>query len=185
MMLAVDSSGCLTHWSEEAERLSSFTQAEVVGLPLLEFITCPFREQVNVVMSKVQLGTRHAARLPRGSASRPQSAKRIVYPILAAVMRRQLFGGLLGRPELGPRGMALYGLALVGLTTTVSAVYPKPGSVVGYVGTYTAVVYVLWLPILVHLAAVRKSGQRLGLTLLLHGGMAVVGTVVLLMQFVV
>eukprot|EP00928_Gymnodinium_smaydae_P075879 TRINITY_DN588_c0_g1_i1.p1 TRINITY_DN588_c0_g1~~TRINITY_DN588_c0_g1_i1.p1 ORF type:complete len:552 (-),score=106.86 TRINITY_DN588_c0_g1_i1:102-1757(-) len=109
----------------------------------------------------------------------------IVYPILAAVMRRQLFGGLLGRPELGPRGMALYGLALVGLTTTVSAVYPKPGSVVGYVGTYTAVVYVLWLPILVHLAAVRKSGQRLGLTLLLHGGMAVVGTVVLLMQFVV
>eukprot|EP00928_Gymnodinium_smaydae_P075882 TRINITY_DN588_c0_g2_i1.p1 TRINITY_DN588_c0_g2~~TRINITY_DN588_c0_g2_i1.p1 ORF type:complete len:277 (-),score=60.28 TRINITY_DN588_c0_g2_i1:78-908(-) len=56
MMLAVDSSGCLTHWSEEAERLSSFTQAEVVGLPLLEFITCPFREQVNVVMSKVRKG---------------------------------------------------------------------------------------------------------------------------------
>eukprot|EP00928_Gymnodinium_smaydae_P012539 TRINITY_DN14545_c0_g2_i1.p1 TRINITY_DN14545_c0_g2~~TRINITY_DN14545_c0_g2_i1.p1 ORF type:complete len:280 (-),score=50.68 TRINITY_DN14545_c0_g2_i1:307-1146(-) len=55
-MFSVNSNGVLTEWSADAEQLTRFTQRDVLGMPLLELITYPFRQQVEEMMSKTRHG---------------------------------------------------------------------------------------------------------------------------------
>lgn len=77
----------------------------------------------------------------------------------------------------------LFYVGMVSLTGAVAAFYPYPCNVVEVVGAYTAVVYMLGLPIAVHLKAVRESGERSRTTVALHGLLFLVGSVVVLTQF--
>jgi len=108
----------------------------------------------------------------------------VVYPILTAVMRRQFFAGCMNREWPGWPRVAAFNVGMVLLTTLISSVYPKPGDVVGYVGAYTAVVYMLWLPILVHLKALKRSNRRTILSLLGNVLLATAGTCIVLLQFI-
>jgi len=107
----------------------------------------------------------------------------LVYPILCAVMRNQFFGGCVGS-DTGSFHFALFNITIIGLTTLISAVFPEPGSVVGYVGTYTAIVYMLWLPILVHIAASKTAGRDSWLMVAFNILLGTTGTVVILLQFI-
>jgi len=80
--------------------------------------------------------------------------------------------------------VAAFNVGMVLLTTLISSVYPKPGDVVGYVGAYTAVVYMLWLPILVHLRALKRENRCTLLSLLGNVLLATAGTCIVLLQFV-
>eukprot|EP00929_Paragymnodinium_shiwhaense_P067949 TRINITY_DN34153_c0_g2_i2.p1 TRINITY_DN34153_c0_g2~~TRINITY_DN34153_c0_g2_i2.p1 ORF type:complete len:602 (-),score=85.37 TRINITY_DN34153_c0_g2_i2:146-1951(-) len=105
----------------------------------------------------------------------------IVYPILCAVMRKQFFAGCLGDDNPSQMSTLAFNMVLVAFTTTISAVYPSPGSVVGYVGMYTAIVYILWLPVLVHLRA--GKAERTLFSTSMNLCVAIGGTVVVLLQF--
>jgi len=83
----------------------------------------------------------------------------IVYPLLATVIRGQFYSSLMGTAWPGWKLSISFTLGLVIFTTLISSVYPKPGSVVGYVGVYTAIIYMLALPFSVHLKA-RKAANR-------------------------
>jgi len=108
----------------------------------------------------------------------------IVYPILTAVMRRQFFAGCMNREWPGWPRVAAFNVGMVLLTTLISACYPKPGDVVGYVGAYTAVVYVLWLPILVHIQALKRANRSTFLSLCGNVLLATLGTCIVLLQFI-
>merc|ERR1712118_607509 len=86
-------------------------------------------------------------------------------------------------PEPSGRTAVLFNLGIASLTTAVASLYPYPCNVVEVVGAYTAVVYMLGLPIMVHLKAVRESGERSRTTVALHGLLFLVGSVVVLTQF--
>jgi len=107
----------------------------------------------------------------------------VVYPILGAVMRKQFFGGLFNREWPGWTLATAFNLTVIGFTTLTAAVFPNPATVVGYVGAYTAIVYILWLPILVHLKALRRTGQSGLCKQWWHMLFATLGSFAVLMQF--
>jgi amino acid permease len=106
-----------------------------------------------------------------------------IYPMLGAVIRRQLCMAYLKTPEPSGRTAALFNIGVAGLTTAVAAFYPYPCNVVEVVGSYTAVVYMLGLPIAVHLEAVRYSEGRSRTTVFLHVVLFFVGSIAVLTQF--
>eukprot|EP00928_Gymnodinium_smaydae_P095046 TRINITY_DN8102_c2_g1_i1.p1 TRINITY_DN8102_c2_g1~~TRINITY_DN8102_c2_g1_i1.p1 ORF type:complete len:266 (-),score=63.28 TRINITY_DN8102_c2_g1_i1:428-1159(-) len=56
MMFSVDTKGCLTEWSDDAQQLTGFVRREVLGLPLAELVTVPFRELVDDMMAVARNG---------------------------------------------------------------------------------------------------------------------------------
>jgi len=106
-----------------------------------------------------------------------------VYPILGAVTRKQFCVAYFNVAEPSARIMLLCNLAMAGMTLATAALYPYPANVVGLVGAYTAVVYMLGLPIAVHLQAVKRAGNATisgaVLHFLLFGG----GSLMVLTQF--
>lgn len=86
----------------------------------------------------------------------------IVYPLLGTVIRGQFYSSIMSTAWPGWPLAILFNVGLVTFTTLISSVYPKPGNVVGYVGVYTAIIYMLALPFSVHLKA-RKAANRASL----------------------
>lgn len=107
----------------------------------------------------------------------------VVYPLIATVIRRQFFASVTGTDWPGWTKAITFSAVLVGFTTTVSSVYPEPGHVVGYVGVYTAIVYMLTLPFLVHVTALKAMKRPSKLAMVVHGLIWVVMTVAFLLQF--
>lgn len=70
-----------------------------------------------------------------------------------------------------------------GMTTATAALYPYPANVVGFVGAYTAVVYMLGLPIAVHLSAVKRDGRATLCGALLHFLLFAGGSLMVMTQF--
>lgn len=109
----------------------------------------------------------------------------IVYPILVAVIRKQFYQGCWNIENPSNAQVTLFNLITAGFTTLVCCVYPNPGNVTCYVGTYTAVVYMLWLPLLVHLNASKRAGKSSKLSVSGNVLLGIIGTAVILGQFVV
>eukprot|EP00928_Gymnodinium_smaydae_P095044 TRINITY_DN8102_c1_g2_i4.p1 TRINITY_DN8102_c1_g2~~TRINITY_DN8102_c1_g2_i4.p1 ORF type:complete len:249 (+),score=56.01 TRINITY_DN8102_c1_g2_i4:45-791(+) len=55
MMISVDAKGCLTEWSDGLEELTGFTRREVLGLPLLELVSVPFRGLADDMMAMARI----------------------------------------------------------------------------------------------------------------------------------
>jgi amino acid permease len=106
-----------------------------------------------------------------------------VYPILGAVARKQFCVEYFQMQDPSARVTLLCNLVMAGMTTSTAALYPYPANVVGLVGAYTAVVYMLGLPIAVHLQAVKRAGNAnicgAALHFLLFGG----GSLMVMAQF--
>jgi len=109
----------------------------------------------------------------------------VVYPILAAIARKQIFGVYIHTTLPEWKVFAAYNVVVIASTTLITSLYPYPGMVVGYVGTYTAVVYMLALPILVHLSALKKFGERTCSAVAGNLVLWAVGTGTVLLQFFV
>merc|ERR1712151_231489 len=108
----------------------------------------------------------------------------IIYPLIATVIRRQFYLSVIGTDWPGwPKAIA-FSIVLVALTTTISSVYPHPGSVVGYVGVYTAIVYMLGLPFLVHVRACKATNQGSMASTVFHAIIFVAMTFFFLLQFI-
>jgi len=107
-----------------------------------------------------------------------------VYPIVANVVRGQLFTSVMGIRWPGWRLAFVYSVGLVAFTTAISSVYPHPGNVVGYVGVYTAIVYMLALPMLVHVTARKRENNASCISTVWHATIFVVMTFAFLMQFI-
>jgi len=110
----------------------------------------------------------------------------VVYPIIGTLVRRQYFKFTTGNDNWGGRSTAsLFIVVLVSFTTLVAAVYPKPGNVVGYVGVYTAIVYMLGLPILVHIKAKQAENpdKSSSVSTVLHALIFTVMSLAFLLQF--
>lgn len=106
-----------------------------------------------------------------------------VYPLIATVIRRQFFSSMTGSQWPGwPKALS-FSFCLVIFTTAVSSVYPKPGNVVGYVGVYTAIVYMLGLPILVHIKASKTSDRGNRMSTVIHALIWVIMSFAFLLQF--
>eukprot|EP00928_Gymnodinium_smaydae_P075355 TRINITY_DN5837_c0_g1_i1.p1 TRINITY_DN5837_c0_g1~~TRINITY_DN5837_c0_g1_i1.p1 ORF type:complete len:247 (+),score=58.49 TRINITY_DN5837_c0_g1_i1:67-807(+) len=56
MTFSVNAKGCLTEWSVDAEKLTGFSRREVLGLPILELVTFPFRGLVDEMMAMTRNG---------------------------------------------------------------------------------------------------------------------------------
>jgi hypothetical protein len=109
----------------------------------------------------------------------------VVYPILITIIRTQFFCGCLNRENAGKGESVVFTLIILVLTTLVSSVYPHPGTVVGLVGTYTAIVYMIWLPLLVHISASKTvTGRRSRVSTVSHVLLGVACTAIMLVQFV-
>lgn len=108
----------------------------------------------------------------------------VVYPILGTCMRKQFFGAL-GHEWPGWGPAMLFNVLIVCFTGTVAAAFPKPGTVVGYVGAYTAIVYMLGLPISTYLSARRKMGDLSCFSGLLHVALMLLMSALVLLQFFV
>jgi len=113
----------------------------------------------------------------------------VVYPILGSVCRMQFFAQFYPSANdengvLGIEAMSIFNVVLVGITALITAVYPHPGQVVGYVGAYTAVVYLIWLPVLVKLSALRRAGQMRWWSFAGNVILAITATGVVLLQFI-
>eukprot|EP00931_Biecheleriopsis_adriatica_P090550 TRINITY_DN64515_c0_g1_i1.p1 TRINITY_DN64515_c0_g1~~TRINITY_DN64515_c0_g1_i1.p1 ORF type:complete len:557 (-),score=79.09 TRINITY_DN64515_c0_g1_i1:72-1691(-) len=107
----------------------------------------------------------------------------VTYPILGSIIRRQLYVGFLNVENPSAKAVTAFNVPMVGLTTLISSVFPNPGSVVGYVGAYTAVVYMLSLPVMVHLQALRRARLWKWYVCVGHVTLVVIGTLVVLLQF--
>eukprot|EP00928_Gymnodinium_smaydae_P095041 TRINITY_DN8102_c1_g2_i1.p1 TRINITY_DN8102_c1_g2~~TRINITY_DN8102_c1_g2_i1.p1 ORF type:complete len:273 (+),score=59.40 TRINITY_DN8102_c1_g2_i1:69-821(+) len=55
MKISVDAKGCLTEWSDDVEKLTGFLRREVLGMPLLELVTFPFRGLVDDMMAMARI----------------------------------------------------------------------------------------------------------------------------------
>jgi hypothetical protein len=106
-----------------------------------------------------------------------------VYPILGAVTRKQFCVACFNVQEASARATLLCNLAMAGMTTATAALYPYPANVVGFVGAYTAVVYMLGLPIAVHLQAVKRAGRASLSGAALHFLLFAGGSLMVLTQF--
>merc|ERR1719506_888650 len=106
-----------------------------------------------------------------------------VYPILGAVTRKQFCVAYFNTPEPSARIMLLCNILMAGMTTATAALYPYPGNVVAFVGAYTAVVYMLGLPIAVHLSAVKRDGRATLCGALLHFLLFAGGSLMVMTQF--
>eukprot|EP00450_Noctiluca_scintillans_P010131 CAMPEP_0194497864 /NCGR_PEP_ID=MMETSP0253-20130528/14674_1 /TAXON_ID=2966 /ORGANISM="Noctiluca scintillans" /LENGTH=397 /DNA_ID=CAMNT_0039339419 /DNA_START=155 /DNA_END=1348 /DNA_ORIENTATION=+ len=107
----------------------------------------------------------------------------IVYPILGTTCRSQFFSAVTGNDWPGYRKGTAFSTAFVMFTTLVGALYPEPGHVVGYVGAFTAVVYMVGMPVMVHLRASRLHGTLSGISVFLHVILVVACTLLMLLQF--
>lgn len=108
----------------------------------------------------------------------------VVYPLIGTVIRGQFYSSVLGTVWPGWPLTFLFSVALVSFTTLISAVFPHPGSVVGYVGVYTAIVYMTGLPILVHLKASRAANKASLLSSVVHSIIFACVSFAFLMQFI-
>lgn len=107
-----------------------------------------------------------------------------VYPILVSVIRVQFFNSVVGTDWLSYRWFILFNMSFLMFTTLITSIYPHPGNVVGYVGAFTAVVYVMALPMLVHIKALKSHGQLTKTTVVLNTVIFVIGTLLMLTQFI-
>jgi hypothetical protein len=107
----------------------------------------------------------------------------IVYPIVAAISRRQFIGGLFGVPNPSWSTIACYNLSMMLFTGFVAATFPKPGSLVGYAGAFGAVLYLLWLPLLVDIRALWSQGESIAVPIVVNLFVGVLGSLMVLLQF--
>jgi len=106
-----------------------------------------------------------------------------VYPILGAVTRKQFCVACFNQQDPSSRFTLFCNIVMAGMTTATAALYPYPANVVGFVGAYTAVVYMLGLPIAVHLSAVKRDGRATLCGALLHFLLFAGGSLMVMTQF--
>jgi len=104
-----------------------------------------------------------------------------IYPLVCAIFRGQFFTYLVGDPYPGRVPVLGLNIIVVSMATVVASLFPDaPGKVLAFAGAITGTLYVCQLPILVHLAALRREGNLTWPTFLCHSVLLVVGSLLFL-----
>eukprot|EP00927_Polykrikos_kofoidii_P029247 TRINITY_DN25329_c0_g1_i4.p1 TRINITY_DN25329_c0_g1~~TRINITY_DN25329_c0_g1_i4.p1 ORF type:complete len:639 (-),score=87.66 TRINITY_DN25329_c0_g1_i4:30-1796(-) len=107
----------------------------------------------------------------------------IVFPILIGVIRKQFYHGIFNIEHPSWAQITIFNVSVATLTTTVVCTYPHVAAVNGIVGTFTAIVYMLWLPLVVNINASKDKGRVSCGKMFANISLGVVGTLVILSQY--
>merc|ERR1712167_57721 len=98
-----------------------------------------------------------------------------VYPLLLGIVRQQFYGTVLNIPWPGRVWVGVLNLVVLGGACTTATFFPEPGSVLSYTGAVCGSVYVIILPITVHIRKSRKDGVLTTAAYYWHVVLVVVG----------
>lgn len=98
-----------------------------------------------------------------------------VYPLILGIIRQQFFGMLQMKKEPTQLHGFIVNVAVLGFATLVAIFFAKPASVLSYAGTICGSTYVVFLPIGVHFAALKKKGQLTKLNIFVHVVIGMIG----------
>eukprot|EP00761_Pharyngomonas_kirbyi_P010361 gb/GECH01010381.1/.p1 GENE.gb/GECH01010381.1/~~gb/GECH01010381.1/.p1 ORF type:complete len:480 (+),score=58.23 gb/GECH01010381.1/:1-1440(+) len=107
-----------------------------------------------------------------------------VYPLVMYMIRVQVCGYVVGKAYPGVVYVTLFNLVTCAATTSIAAFYPNVGTVLRFTGAFCGLVYLFFLPVSVHLSALKEEGSLTVLSVLFHGMLVLFGFAVVCIQFV-
>jgi len=107
-----------------------------------------------------------------------------IFPLLIYVIRVQVFTSIFG--TAWPNFPLVFSLnvACCAVTTAVASFYPNVGTILRYTGAFSGLIYMYFLPILVHLVLLYKKGQLRWYSVIFHSCLVLMGAATLVLQFV-
>ncbi|XP_069498897.1 neutral amino acid transporter 9-like [Ambystoma mexicanum] len=108
-----------------------------------------------------------------------------VYPLLAFVIRVQLFKELFGNVYPSFFHVFALNILLVVIGSLFGKFFPNVGSIIRYSGAVCGLVFIFIFPFLIHLINLHRKGQRTVLTTIFHIFLILLGLANLIGQFLV
>ncbi|XP_066996721.1 neutral amino acid transporter 9 [Anabrus simplex] len=108
-----------------------------------------------------------------------------VYPLIAYMLRVQVFTTLMKSVYPGFTHVALLNFAIIVICVLFAVFLPRIGTIIRFTGALSGLVYIFTLPCLLHLASLRKRNEMTCWSVIIHLAIPIIGGGNLIAQFFV